>query len=41
MKFFRKQTQTQYVGWNSYKRKIDFLNEFYFEQAQMAQNTKI
>lgn len=24
-----------YVGWNSYKKKIDFLSEFYHEQAHL------
>jgi len=29
--------KTNFVNWNSYKQKIDFLNEFYFEQAQLKE----
>ncbi len=40
MIFFKKEQKTRYVGWASYKRRIDFLNEFYFEQARIAQQAK-
>lgn len=39
MNIFKKKT-TNYVNWNTYKRKIDFLSEFYFEQAQIHNQTK-
>ena len=32
MLFARKK---KFVNWTSYKEKIDFLSEFYFEQAQL------
>lgn len=30
-----KKKSSNYVNWSSYKQKIEFLNEFYFEQAQL------
>lgn len=35
---FWKKKNTNYVQWNNYKQKIEFLNEFYFEQAQIKSN---
>jgi hypothetical protein len=31
---FGKKT-TNYVRWNQYRAKIEFLNEFYYQQAQL------
>ena len=34
-----KKKRTGYVGWKTYKNKIDFLSEFYSEQAHL--HTKV
>jgi hypothetical protein len=31
----RFQRKTNYVAWTNYKEKIDFLSEFYFDQARL------
>lgn len=31
----KKKQAKQYMQWNNYKEKIEFLNDFYFEQAQL------
>jgi hypothetical protein len=31
----RFQKRTNYVAWTHYKEKIDFLSEFYFDQARI------
>ena len=30
-----KRKSANYVKWSNYKQKIEFMNEFYFEQAQL------
>jgi len=37
-KLFRK---PEYVEWNAYKRNINFLSEFWFQQDVRAHNSKI
>jgi len=39
--FIKLLRKPEYVGWNAYKRKIDFLSEFWFQQDVRAHNSKI
>lgn len=32
---WKKNKNKNYVNWSNYRQKIEFMNEFYFEQAQL------